>query len=76
MFQATGAVWAYSPSGRREWQVMNDSSLRLDSLALGDFNGDGKSDVFAQQGEQWRVSYGGTSRLLAVDIGNYPTALP
>jgi hypothetical protein len=61
VFQAAGAVWAYAPSGNREWQVLNDSSLRLNRLGFADFNGDGKTDVFSQQGDKWRVSYGGTT---------------
>ena len=69
VFQATGAVWAYSPSGRREWHVLNYSGLRLDRLALGDFNGDGKTDVFSRQGDQWLVSYGGTSAWTPLHAG-------
>lgn len=70
VFQATGAVWAYSPSGRREWHFLNDSSLRLSRLGFGDFNGDGKTDVFSQSGRQWRVSYSGTSAWIALPAGS------
>jgi hypothetical protein len=70
VFQATGAGWWYSPSGRREWRFLNDSSLRLDALAFGDFNGDGKTDVFSQNGDQWRVSYGGASPWQALPTGS------
>jgi FG-GAP-like repeat len=30
-------------------------------LRGGDFNGDGKTDVFTTWGGKWRVSYGGTT---------------
>jgi hypothetical protein len=70
VFQSTGAVWVYSPSGQREWHFLNDSSLRLDRLAFGDFNGDGKTDVFSQHGDQWLVSYGGTTAWTPLPVGS------
>jgi FG-GAP-like repeat len=60
VFQGTGAVWVYSPCGRREWRFLNQSSIKLSGLAFGDFDGDGKTDVFSQEGSQWLVSYSGT----------------
>ena len=60
VFQSVGTLWVFSPSGSREWTVLNDSTVRLASLALGDFDGDGKTDVFTQSGDQWLVSSGGT----------------
>jgi len=77
VFQAVGTLWVYSPSGRREWFVLNDSNLRLDRLGLGDFNDDGKSDVFFRNDDRWLVSYGGTSEPTPlpagskIDIKNY-----
>ena len=62
VFQSVGTLWVYSPSGSREWQVLNDSTVRLAKLGLGDFNGDGKTDVFTQDGGHWLVSSGGTGR--------------
>jgi hypothetical protein len=70
VFQATGALWAYSPSGRREWRFLNDSSLRLGRLAFGDFNADGKTDVFSQHGDTWRVSDAGTGPWTALPAGS------
>jgi FG-GAP-like repeat len=70
VFQATGAVWVYSPCGRGIWRFLNQSSLRLNSLALGDFNGDGKTDVFTQSGARWLVSYGGTSAFQPLPAGS------
>jgi hypothetical protein len=67
VFQSVGTLWVYSPSGSREWTVLNDSTVRLANLGLGDFDGDGRTDVFTQSGDSWLVSYGGTSA---------PTPLP
>jgi hypothetical protein len=70
VFQATGAVWVYSPCGRREWRYLNDSSIKLSGLAFGDFNGDGKTDVFSQEGSQWLVSYSGTGPWTPLPAGS------
>jgi len=70
VFQASGAVWVYSPAGRREWRYLNDSTLRLDQLALGDFNGDGKTDVFTQSGDQWLTSDAGTGPWTPLPAGS------
>ena len=70
VFQSVGTVWVYSPSGRREWRMLNESTLRLDRLAFGDFNGDRRTDVFSQAGATWRVSYGGTSPWTSLPAGS------
>lgn len=70
VFQATGAVWVYSPCGRREWRFLNESSIRLSGLAFGDFNGDGKTDVFTQEGSQWLVSYSGSGPWTPLPAGS------
>ena len=70
VFQATGAVWVYSPCGRGIWRFLNQSTLSLDRLAFGDFNGDGRTDVFSQSADQWRVSYSGTGPWTALPAGS------
>jgi hypothetical protein len=70
VFQATGAVWVYSPCGRGIWRFLNQSSLRLPHLAFGDFNGDGTTDVFSQSGGQWLVSYSGTGPWTPLPAGS------
>lgn len=70
VFQSVGTLWVYSPSGSREWTVLNDSTVRLANLALGDFDGDGKTDVFTQSGDQWLVSSGGTGASSPLPAGS------
>jgi len=55
------ARWQRSANARLEWAHLNSSSAPSSALALGDFNGDGRSDVFYATGSEWRVSYSGTS---------------
>ena len=52
VFQSVGTLWAYSPSGQREWRFLNGSTTRLGELGLGDFDGDGKTDVFTHVGRR------------------------
>ena len=44
--------------GERAWTA---GPVRLANLGLGDFDGNGRTDVFSQSGDRWLVSYGGTS---------------
>jgi hypothetical protein len=55
-------IWRVSWGGTSRWEEINTSQHGLPSLAFGDFNGDGKTDVFRAQGGAWFVSWGGTSR--------------
>ena len=70
VFQATGALWAYAPSGSREWRFLNASNLPLGRLGFGDFNGDGKTDVFAQSRARWLVSLGGSAEWRPLPVGS------
>ncbi|MDP9120270.1 MAG: FG-GAP-like repeat-containing protein [Acidobacteriota bacterium] len=70
VFQATGAVWVFSPRGQREWRFLNQSSIRLSRLRFGDFDGDGKTDVFTQEGDRWLVSYGGVGPWTPLPAGS------
>lgn len=70
VFQAVGTLWAYSPSGQREWFFLNDSDLRLRDLGLGDFNDDGRTDVFFRQGDGWFVSHGGVNDPVPLPAGS------
>ena len=71
VFRASGTAWYVSYGGTSAWTKINTSSLKLGYLiygmyylgdmGLGDFDGDGKTDVFKADGTHWYVSYGGTS---------------
>lgn len=67
VFQATGIDgigWRVSYGGRSEWQQLRNSTTVASTLAIGDFDGDGRQDdVFQASGEPnvgWRVSINGT----------------
>jgi hypothetical protein len=44
--------------------------LRLWQLRFGDFDGDGRTDVFTQRGRNWEVSWAGISRLEKINESN------
>ena len=63
LFLATGAAWYYAPAGKAEWRYLNAQTDKLDTLLFGDFDADGRTDVFTQHGgNRWDVSWGGASR--------------
>jgi hypothetical protein len=70
VFQATGSLWAVSASGRRDWRVVNASTLTLERLGFGDFDGDGRTDVFSQSGDRWSVSSGASGPWQALPAGS------
>jgi hypothetical protein len=70
VFQATGAVWAYSARGRSEWRYLNYSTRRLSQLRFGDFDGNGKTDVFTQDGGRWLIAYDGTRSWTPLPVGS------
>ena len=53
--------WCIRPGARGPQAYGARSSSSIESLAVGDFSGDGKADVFSTTGSSWRVSLGGTS---------------
>lgn len=57
--------WLVSYSGTSAYHALNHQpAFKLDQLAFGDFDGDGKSDVMIADGKQpWRISIGGESAL-------------
>ena len=56
---ATGAAWYFAPGGTAEWRYLNAMTEVTGSLLFGDFDGDGRTDVFTQHGRDWLVSWGG-----------------
>jgi len=43
---AADGTWYFSPDGRGTWTRLNKSSVPLEQLRFGDFDGDGVTDVF------------------------------
>lgn len=66
----TGSGWYISPKGYQPWQVATNSSVTAADLLVGDFNGDGFSDVFHATGSVWRVSYSGTSSWVQINTSS------
>ena len=54
------------------WHRLNTSTARVDEVLIGDFDGDGISDVFSAWGGRWYVSYAGTSAW--TEINNVETS--
>ena len=53
--------------------MINTSSQTTSSFKLGDFNGDGKSDVFYANGSEWKVSFSGTSKWSIINTSGVTT---
>jgi len=56
----------FTGSGTEHWQYLNSSNYRLNDLRLGDFDGNGITDVFRTAGGAWYVSYNGDSAWVQV----------
>lgn len=52
--------WRLSTSGTAAWQPMAPYTLDVSEVGFGDFDGDGRTDVFRATGAQWYYSPGGT----------------
>ena len=48
-------------AGTAEWRFSTRMTDDLGSLLFGDFDADGRTDVFTQRGAEWLVSWGGAS---------------
>ena len=51
----------YSNYRNWEWKKINSSGKSVEQLGFGDFDGNGTTDVFNANGQDWYVSYGGSS---------------
>ena len=56
-----GKRFFLSSAATTKWQPLAASRLGIGELRLGDFDGDGKTDVFSLANNQWSVSFGGLS---------------
>ena len=60
-----------SYSGNSNWLTINSSTVGIDNLEFGDFNGDGITDVFTHDAGEWLVSYSGTSAWTHLNTSSY-----
>jgi hypothetical protein len=62
LFLATGASWWFSSGGEHHWVYLSPNRERLSEIALGDFDGDKRCDVFHvdEATSTWRLWKGGT----------------
>jgi hypothetical protein len=56
IFWADGSSWHVSSGGSGPFNVVNTSSFRVKDLRFGDFDGDGKTDVFGVVAHSWSYS--------------------
>ena len=54
--------WCYSPGGAGYWQYLATSTADISRLALADFDGNGRSDVFMATGSKWQKVTDGVGR--------------
>ena len=66
--------WMISIDGTSHWQHLNASKIKNKDLASGDFNGDGKTDIFYADGKKWQVSYGGVNAWQNLNTSSKKTA--
>jgi hypothetical protein len=56
IFYADGSAWYVSSGGTQPFVEVNTSSFRVHDLRFGDFDGDGKTDVFGVTSGTWSYS--------------------
>ena len=52
--------WCMSKSAAGPWSILAVSQVGMEDLGVGDFDGDGRADVFRRLGTRWWVSWSGT----------------
>jgi uncharacterized membrane protein len=63
--------WIVSYEAEGGFSSLSASGYSIDSLRFGDFDGDGKTDVFVSNNGQWFVSYGGKSAWTSLAGASY-----
>ncbi|MFC0622577.1 FG-GAP-like repeat-containing protein [Kribbella deserti] len=66
--------WRMSASGTGNWQDLRPYTFDVSELGFGDFNGDGKTDVFRATGHRFYYSPGGTGPFVAGALSNVTRA--
>lgn len=63
--------WIVADGGQGAWRRFGDSPFKTSELALGDFDGDGRTDVLRATGSEWLVSYGGSGEWTHLNTSSY-----
>jgi hypothetical protein len=73
LFLATGASWWYMSSAKHHWVFLNSSTVRPEYLAVGDFEGTGRCDVFTvDSNNDWLISRDGNTGWQSLGIHGIP----
>ncbi|MCK5796461.1 MAG: VCBS repeat-containing protein [Deltaproteobacteria bacterium] len=70
--QCEAVRWCYSLGAQGPWRYGLKTSQNLASVALGDFNGDGKTDAFRSSGGAWYWSSGASGAWKKLNTSSYP----
>jgi hypothetical protein len=65
---ADGTTWRVASCGSGQFKPVNTSSFRISDMRFGDFNDDGKTDIFAIEQGTWHVSYSAQSGWTALPV--------
>jgi hypothetical protein len=73
LFLATGASWWYKSGAKQHWVFLNSSTVRPEYLAVGDFEGTGRCDVFTvDSNNDWLISRDGNTGWQSLGIHGIP----
>lgn len=71
---AAGSGWWVSSKGYYPWQQINSSTVAASNLLVGDFDGDGVSDVLRPMGTSFKMSYSGNTSWTTVN--SFSSSIP
>ncbi len=54
-------VWKTSWGGKSQWQPLSHAIIDINKLGFGDFDGDGKTDIFFNYDGYWHIAYSGNT---------------
>lgn len=76
LLKTTGSHWYVSWGGSTNFEYRKKSSYRVSQIKLADFDGNGTTDVFANNAsskKSWDISYGASSRWTKINSSSYKT---
>lgn len=66
--------WLVSYGGNTNWTLLNASSYSVDNLLVGDFDMDGRDDVFLADGNSWRYASAGQGNWITLNGSDFPSS--